>query len=92
MEIIFLLLAKLIQSFWLVFQILFIFAWMFFVKRFKFSGQKTALFGFMLLFMTMIFNLFGADIIAGKIAEFVWILFAIAFVQEFRHFLKYENK
>jgi len=40
----------------------------------------------------MFFNIFGADDLAGKIAQYVWILFAIAFVQEFLYFLKHENK
>jgi hypothetical protein len=62
------------------------------LRRFKISGQKTALFGFIALFITMIFNLFYMDTIAGVIADFVWLLFVTAFIQEFSQFLKHENK
>lgn len=62
------------------------------VRRYKISGQKVAMAGFILLFITMIFSLFHNDTVAGKIAEYVWILFAFAFLQQFIHYLKYENK
>lgn len=62
------------------------------IKKYKISGQKTAMFGFACLFITMIFNLLHLDDAAGKAAEFVLILFAISFIQEFYHFLRYENK
>lgn len=92
MEIILSLLSLIIQSFWTILQILFLVVWIVISKKVKISGQKNALFGFILLFVTMLFNIFQLDIIAGKFAEFVWILFAISFVQQFYHFLKYENK
>jgi len=77
---------------WTIFQILFILLYVFLAKRFGIRGERTAIFGLILLFITMFFNIFGADDLAGKIAQYVWILFAIAFVQEFLYFLKHENK
>lgn len=92
MEIIILLLSAISQTFWTVLQISFIAGWAVAIRKFKVSGQKTALFGFIFLFITMLCSLVHLDDMAGKVAEFVWILFAISFVQEFYHFLKYENK
>jgi hypothetical protein len=81
-----------VDYFWTIVSILFIVIWILLIKRYKISGQQTALIGFILLGVTMVFNLFYVDEIAGKIAEFVWILFAIAFIQQFTHYLKHENK
>ena len=92
MEIGLLLFTLIAKSFWTIVQVAFIIVLLIIINKFKFSGQKTALIGFIFLFVTMLFNLFYLDNIAGKIAEFVWILFAVAFVQQFYHFLKYENK
>lgn len=77
--------------FWPVFTLSFLVGYIYLIRKTKISGQKTALFGFILLFITMLFSLFHLDEVAGKIAEFVWILFSISFIQEFYHFLKYEN-
>ena len=77
---------------WTIFQITFIALWIIFIRKFKVRGESTALFGFILLSITMIFSIFGLDAFAGRIAEYVWIVFAIAFMQEFYHFLKHENK
>lgn len=73
-------------------QLIFLIVLVFVVVRFKIAGQKIALIGFLLLFVTMIFSLFHNDDAAGLVAEYVWILFAVAFVQEFIHFLNHENK
>lgn len=81
-----------LNRYWTIGQILFIACWILIVRKYKISGQKTAIFGFILLFITLIFSILSLDVVAGKIAEFVWILLAISFVQEFYHFLKYENK
>jgi hypothetical protein len=72
-------------------QIIFVIIIIAILIRFKVTGQKTALAGFILLFITMLFSLIHKDDMAGIVAEYVWILFAIAFVQEFIHFLKHEN-
>jgi hypothetical protein len=92
MEIIILIATMLFQNLLNIIQVVFIGVWIFLIRKYKVSGQKTALVGFIFLFATMICSLFYLDSLAGIIAEFVWILFAISFVQEFYHFLKYENK
>jgi len=38
------------------------------------------------------FSIFGLDAISGLIAQYVFLLFSISFIQEFYHFLKYENR
>jgi len=92
MAIIFLLLHFIYNNLWIEFEILSLIVLIFLIKKFTISGQKVAAAGMVLLFITMFFSIFRLDYIAGKIAEFVWILFSIAFVQEFYHFLKHENK
>ena len=77
---------------WPIGEIVFILLWLLLIKYKKVSGQKTALFAFILLGITMICNVFGLDVQAGFIAQYVFLLFIIAFIQELYHFLKYENK
>lgn len=77
---------------WPLGQILLIFLWILLIKYKRISGQKTALFGCILGGIMIVCNIFGYDIMAGKIAEYVFILFVISFIQEFYHFIKYENK
>lgn len=62
------------------------------IVRFKISGQKVAIVGFFLSFLSMVFNILALDNFAGIVAQYIWISFAIAFIEEFLHFLKYENK
>ena len=77
---------------WFTSEFIFLIVYAYIIFRFKISGQKTAIFGFITLGMTALFSIFHLDFLAGKAAEFVWMLFAVAFIQEFYHFLKYENK
>lgn len=78
--------------YWLLLEIVFICIFIYLIKKYKISGQRTAVFAFILLFITMLLNIFRMDLAAGKVAEFVWILLTISFIQEFYHFLKHENK
>ncbi|HSW87866.1 MAG TPA: hypothetical protein VLG12_01765 [Candidatus Saccharimonadales bacterium] len=59
--------------------------------RFKISGQNTAKIGFGFLICTSIAIVLTLDDIAGFLAQFAFIFFSIAFVQQFIHFLKHEN-
>lgn len=77
---------------WELGQIIFIILWLIAIKKYKVSGQKTGLFGFVLFFIMMILSVFRMDNTAGLIGQYVFLLFVIAFIQEFYHFLKYENK
>jgi len=81
-----------INEYWFFVGFCFLLGYIFIIRKYHISGQRTALFGFVLLMVTMILTIIGADDIAKRVAEFVWILFTIAFIQEFYHFLKYENK
>ncbi|SRR5258706_11179619 len=82
----------LVENAWEIGLILFIVSWIFCIRKYKVSGQKTASAGFTLFIIMIIFNLFSLDNLAGLIAQYVFLLFAISFIQEFYHFLKYENK
>lgn len=77
---------------WTLGEIVFIVLLFIFVRRFKIRSQHVAIFGFILLFLTMIFSLLNQDVLAGKTAEFVWIVFVFVFFQDFYHFLRHENK
>lgn len=85
-------LIEMLIKYWTILQLIFVIGWCLLIWRYKVSGQRTAHFGFILLFITMVLNILGVDSIAGKAAEFSLLFFIISFVQEFYHFLKYENK
>jgi hypothetical protein len=77
---------------WEIGEVLAIILWIFCIKKFKISGQKTALVGFGLFIIMVLLSLFSQDDVAGFVAQYVFLFFAISFVQEFSHFLKHENK
>jgi hypothetical protein len=64
-----------------IIQILSVFLILYLTRRFKFGSRMTALTAFILLFFTMVFNVFHQDYIAGIMSEFVWIMFGVAFIQ-----------
>ena len=72
--------------------VIFLGFYIFVIKRYRISGQKTALFGFILLFLTFLFSLIGSDILSGISAQYVFLLFIISFIQEFSSYLNNENK
>lgn len=82
----------LVTYLWEIGQILFILFWIGLIIKFKISGRATAWLGFIFLFITMLFNIFKMDELASLSAQYVFILFTIAVIQQFYHFLKYENK
>lgn len=84
--------SYLVRYAWPLSEIAFIFVWILVIKYKKVSGRKTGLFAFILLGIMMVCNIFGLDILAGAIGEYVFILLVIAFIQEFYHFLKYEKE
>lgn len=84
--------SYLVRYVWPLGEVLFILIWLLVIKYKKVSGKKTGLFAFIFLGIMMICNIFGLDTLAGMIGEYVFILFVIAFTQEFYHFLKYEKK
>jgi len=77
---------------WTIITVVFVLGCIFLIKKYSFSARKIALFGFVLLFATMILSIFSLDDLAGSMAQFVWILFTISFIMDFYHFLKHENK
>ena len=85
-------LTEIILRYWSLLQLGFVIIWCILIRRYKISGQRTAHFGFIFLFIAMLLNMLGVDDIAGKAAEFTLLFFIISFLQEFYHFLKYENK
>lgn len=79
------------SNYWKIGEFLAIVAILFAIRRFKLTGQHIAIGGFVLLGVSMVFNILQFDDVAGKIAEYVLILFIISCIQEFIHFLKHEN-
>lgn len=90
-QILLLLYSFFTNSIFEILQLMVVVAYIIVAIKFKISGQKTARIGFILLFCTMITVIAGFDDIAGTLAQYVFILFIIAFIQEFTHFLKHEN-
>lgn len=74
-----------------VIQIISLCVYIFLIRRFKISGQQTAQFGFLFFIFTAIFVMLGLDEIAGIVAQYMFLLFCVSFIQEFVHFLRYEN-
>lgn len=73
-------------------HLLLVIVYIFIVKRFKISGQKTAIAGFILFCITALLILIGQNTAAGIFSDYAFLLFVISFIQEFYHFLKYEKK
>jgi hypothetical protein len=90
-DIIFGIIDLIVASLWTLIQIISIFVILKIAKKKKIESQKIALLGFVLLAITATLNIFKLDLIAGKISEYILILFAIAFFQQFIHFLKTRN-
>ncbi len=82
----------LVTYLWEIGQVFFILFWIGLIIKFKISGRVTAGLGFIFLFITMLFNILKMDDFASLSAQYVFILFTIAVIQQFYHFLKYENK
>lgn len=82
----------LVDNAWELGEIAFILVWVFMIRKWKISGQKTAIFGFILFLIMILCTLLNLDDATGLIAQYVFILFVISFAQEFWHFLKHENK
>jgi hypothetical protein len=90
-DIIFGIFDLIVSSLWTLIQIISIFVILKIVRRKKIESQKVALLAFILLAITAVLNIFKLDLIAGKISEYILILFGVAFIQQFHYFLKTRN-
>lgn len=77
---------------WNIFQIILIIMLIFLSLRYRISGKALGILGLFFLLLSFLASLFQNDILAGAFSEIVWILFVFAFIVEFIHFLKNENK
>lgn len=89
-EIIFGAINLVYNSVWTTGQFIFVILYIIGIKKYSVTAIRTATFGFILLMLAMLLNIFKLDDIAGKVAEYVWICFAISCIQ---HLLihKYET-
>lgn len=75
-----------------IFQLVILALYVFAIFKLHISGKTTAIIGFVLLIVTMMLNIFGEDDYAGIVSQYVFLFFVIAFLQQFYHYIKYENK
>lgn len=73
-------------------QVTLILVWIWAIRTYHFSSKISAFVAFLLLFGCMVCNMFGLDSAAGVIAQFVFIFFVTAFIQELIQYMKHEKK
>ncbi len=84
--------SQLLGSLWTIIEIVFITCMIVIIRKFHLSGRFVALLGFIFLAFVLIASLFQQDDSAGLIAQYVWIVFAIAFITEVVNFIHNEKK
>lgn len=83
--------SVLIGSLMTMMQVIFTLLLFFLMKKFQISSQRIAIFGFALLCIVLICNVIQQEDIAGDIAQYVWITFAIAFISQIVTFIRNES-
>lgn len=91
-NILFGLYSNLLGISWTLIQILTVIVYIVIIKKKRITGNQTAKAGFIMLSVVVITSIFRQDYVAGKISEYVLIIFCIAFIQQMTHFIKHENK
>ena len=79
------------QGGWDLIELAVITGYVFLSRKKRWNGRVAAAIGFGLLAVALAFNLAHADMQAGIVAEFIWIFFAVSFVQELVHYLMHEK-